>query len=35
MVGNVVVYRDSHHMTQTYARLLGSALGERVDAALD
>ncbi|MFI6575045.1 acyltransferase family protein [Nocardiopsis sp. NPDC050513] len=34
VVGNVVVYRDSHHMTGTYSRMLSTVLGERVDAAL-
>ena len=34
VVGNVVVYRDSHHLTETYARLLSDALGTRMDEAL-
>lgn len=34
VVGNVVVYRDSHHLTETYARLLADALGTRMDEAL-
>ncbi len=35
VVGNVVVYRDSHHLTETYARLLADSLGTRMDQALD
>ncbi|WP_116244303.1 acyltransferase family protein [Nocardiopsis sp. FIRDI 009] len=35
VVGNVVVYRDSHHMTGTYSRMLSEDLGERLDAVLD
>ncbi|WP_017589331.1 acyltransferase family protein [Nocardiopsis ganjiahuensis] len=35
VIGNVVVYRDSHHLTETYARLLSDALGTRMDEALD
>jgi peptidoglycan/LPS O-acetylase OafA/YrhL len=35
VVGNVVVYRDSHHLTETYARLLADTLGNRLDEALD
>ncbi|MCY9782518.1 acyltransferase [Nocardiopsis sp. EMB25] len=35
VVGNVVVYRDSHHMTGTYSRMLSADLGERLDAVLD
>ncbi|TDQ45510.1 acyltransferase family protein [Actinorugispora endophytica] len=34
VVGNVIVYRDSHHLTATYSRLLGDDLGSRIDAAL-
>ncbi|WP_081748614.1 acyltransferase family protein [Nocardiopsis sp. CNT312] len=34
VIGNVVVYRDSHHITATYARMLSEDLGERVSAAL-
>ncbi len=34
VVGNVVVYRDSHHLTETYARLLADTLGTRMDEAL-
>ncbi|MFE1079655.1 acyltransferase family protein [Nocardiopsis alba] len=34
VVGNVVVYRDSHHITRTYSRLLADDLGERMDEAL-
>jgi hypothetical protein len=34
VVGNVVVYRDSHHLTETYARLLADDLGDRMDEAL-
>ncbi|GAB3700734.1 acyltransferase family protein [Nocardiopsis oceani] len=35
VIGNVVVYRDSHHVTETYARLLADDLGSRMDGALD
>ena len=31
VVGNVVVYRDSHHMTASYAQLLAEELEERID----
>ncbi|MBR8743344.1 acyltransferase family protein [Nocardiopsis sp. MG754419] len=34
VIGNVLVYRDSHHITETYARLLADDLGERMDQAL-
>ncbi|WP_234401756.1 acyltransferase family protein [Thermobifida halotolerans] len=34
VIGNVIVYRDSHHITATYSRLLSEDLGERIDAAL-
>ncbi|MGW3806895.1 acyltransferase family protein [Micromonospora sp. NPDC005113] len=34
VIGNVIVYRDAHHMTATYARTLGSHLVERVAARL-
>ena len=31
VIGNVVVYRDSHHMTASYAQLLAEELEERID----
>jgi len=34
IVGNVVVWRDAHHLTQTYSRTAGHALAERVQAAI-
>ncbi|MGW3793554.1 acyltransferase family protein [Micromonospora arida] len=34
VIGNVIVYRDAHHMTATYARTLGPQLVERVAARL-
>ncbi|MFE9242402.1 acyltransferase family protein [Nocardiopsis sp. NPDC006938] len=34
VIGNVVVYRDSHHLTGTYALLLADVLGSRMDEAL-
>lgn len=34
VIGNVLVYRDSHHITGTYARLLSEDLGRRMDQAL-
>ena len=34
VIGNVLVYRDSHHITGTYARLLTKDLGTRMDQAL-
>ncbi|WP_327042806.1 acyltransferase [Micromonospora ureilytica] len=34
VIGNVIVYRDAHHMTATYARTLGPHLVERVAARL-
>ncbi|GAA1466433.1 acyltransferase family protein [Nocardiopsis exhalans] len=34
VVGDVVVYRDTHHLTETYARLLADDLGDRMDEAL-
>jgi len=34
VIGNVLVYRDSHHITATYSRLLSEDLAERVEAAL-
>jgi hypothetical protein len=30
IIGNVLVYRDSHHLTATYARTLAPALGEQL-----
>ncbi|GAB3954965.1 acyltransferase family protein [Micromonospora vulcania] len=32
VIGNVIVYRDAHHITATYARTLGAHLVERVAA---
>ena len=34
VVGNVVVYRDAHHMTATYSATLAPALSRRLRAAL-
>ncbi|MFG3685665.1 acyltransferase family protein [Micromonospora sp. NPDC047740] len=34
VIGNVIVYRDSHHITATYARTLGPHLVERITGAL-
>ncbi|WIB12498.1 hypothetical protein [Curtobacterium sp. MCPF17_052] len=34
MIGNVLVYRDSQHLTRTYVTTLVGALGQRTDAAL-
>lgn len=33
-IGGVVVYRDSHHLTKTFATTLASFIGERLDSAL-
>ena len=33
VIGNVVVYRDAHHLTATYARTLAPALGRRLEVA--
>jgi hypothetical protein len=33
-IGGVVVYRDSHHLTNTFATTLAPIIGERLDAAL-
>jgi hypothetical protein len=33
-IGGVVVYRDSHHLTTTFATTLSPIVGERLDAAL-
>nr|WP_255429796.1 acyltransferase family protein [Streptomonospora sp. PA3] len=35
VVGNVLVYRDSHHMTATYSRLLAADLAEEAAPAID
>lgn len=35
VVGNVLVYRDAHHLTATYASTLDTALGEFVQQAVD
>jgi hypothetical protein len=35
VVGNVVVYRDSHHLTSTYSRSLAPFLEQRLDATGD
>jgi peptidoglycan/LPS O-acetylase OafA/YrhL len=32
--GNIVIWRDTHHITRTYARNLAPLLNERLDAAL-
>ncbi|MFD3684297.1 acyltransferase family protein [Nocardiopsis sp. NPDC058631] len=34
VIGNVMVYRDAGHITQTYIRLLADDLGSRLDRAL-
>ncbi|CAL9419578.1 hypothetical protein SUDANB121_01842 [Nocardiopsis dassonvillei] len=34
VIGNVMVYRDSGHITSTYVSLLTEPLGERIDEAL-
>ena len=34
IIGNVLVYRDAHHLTATYARTLRDHLGPELDAAL-
>ncbi|PZE68860.1 acyltransferase family protein [Curtobacterium sp. MCBD17_021] len=34
VIGNVLVYRDSHHLTRTYVTTLTAALGSRTDVAL-
>lgn len=34
VIGNVIVYRDSHHVTATYSRLLADELSARIDAVL-
>ncbi|WP_345153019.1 acyltransferase family protein [Arthrobacter ginkgonis] len=34
VVGNVLVYRDHHHVTDTYMRTLAPAFGDRLGAAL-
>jgi hypothetical protein len=31
--GNVLIYRDKHHMSATYARSLAAVLGERMHRA--
>lgn len=33
-IGGVTVYRDSHHLTKTFATTLAPIIGERLDAAL-
>ena len=34
VVGNVLVYRDHHHVSDTYMRTLAPAFGDRLGAAL-
>ena len=34
VIGNVVVYRDQHHLTSSYSKTLGPALGRRLIAAV-
>ncbi len=34
VIGNVLVYRDSHHITATYSRLLAEDLAERIEDVL-
>ncbi|GAA1725656.1 acyltransferase family protein [Microbacterium paludicola] len=35
VIGGVVVYRDGHHLTATYATTLSPTLADRIDAALE
>lgn len=35
VIGNVLVHRDRHHLTATYARTLAPMLSDRIDAILD
>ena len=34
VIGNVVVYRDAHHLTRTYATTVGPYLADKLAAAL-
>ncbi|TJW14987.1 MAG: acyltransferase [Mesorhizobium sp.] len=34
VIGNVVVWRDRHHLTATYARSMADIFGKRLDAAI-
>jgi len=35
VVGNVIVWRDRHHLTATYSRSMAGFFGQRIDQALD
>lgn len=35
VIGNVLVYRDKHHISDTYMRTLAPVFGQRLEAALD
>lgn len=35
VVGNVLVYRDKHHISDSYMRTLGPVFGQRLEAALE
>lgn len=35
IIGDVIVWRDRHHITASYSRSLASELGKRLDAALE
>lgn len=35
VIGNIVVWRDDHHLTATYSRMLASALGEQIERSLN
>lgn len=35
VVGNVIVWRDRHHITATYSRSMADVFGRRIDAALE
>ena len=34
VIGNVVLFRDEHHLTSSYSKMLGTALGRRLTAAV-
>lgn len=35
VVGNVIVWRDRHHLTATYSRSMAGIFGQRIDAAME
>ncbi|PRA11655.1 acyltransferase [Arthrobacter sp. MYb211] len=35
VIGNVLVYRDKHHVSDTYMRTLAPVFGQRLEAAMD